>query len=86
MKNGTLDEIAGKGVSYDLKSGATGITDLATIESKVQESGKAKWEEVKAKVAEAKAKIESGEIRVTNAQAGESFDKTALTNLDMPND
>ena len=66
--------------------GATGITDLSTIESKVLESGKAKWEEVKGKVADAKAKIESGEIKVTNAQAGETFNKAALANLDMPND
>ncbi|MEG2378378.1 MAG: BMP family ABC transporter substrate-binding protein, partial [Clostridia bacterium] len=86
FKDGKLAGAGGTQISYDLKSGATGITDLATIESKVMPSGKAKWEEIKGKVADAKAKVESGEIKVTDAQAGEKLDKTKLANLTMPND
>lgn len=85
-KENRISDMGGKAVSYNLKSGATGITDLATIESKIMPSGKAKWEEIKGKVADAKAKIESGEIKVTNAQAGGTLNKAKLTNLSMPND
>lgn len=86
MRDGKIGDYQGRGVSYDLKSGATGITDLSVIESKIMESGRAKWEEIKQKVSEVSDKISNGEIKVTNAQAGEVFDKAALKNLDMPND
>lgn len=85
-KNGTMDEINGKVLSYNLDSKATGVTDLSVIESMVKESGKAKWEEIKAELADITSKIASGEIDVTNAQAGEAFDKANLSNVSMPND
>mgnify|MGYP001289012898 CR=1 FL=1 len=85
-KNGTLDEIKGKEISYDLASGATGITDLSVIETKITPEGKEKWNEIKNELALITQKIANGEIRVTNAQAGEAFDKTRLKNLSMPND
>lgn len=85
-KNNTLDQHKGKVLSYDLASGATGITDLSAISSRITESGQAKWNEIKAELDEIAKKIGSGEIKVTNAQAGEPFDKTKLTHLDMPND
>lgn len=85
-KNNTMDKVSGQVLSYDLESKATGITDLSVIESKVQESGKAQWEEIKAKLEDISGKIASGEIKVTNAQAGEVFDKTSLSNVTMPND
>jgi basic membrane protein A len=68
-------------LSYNLDSGATGITDLATISTKIKPSGQAKWEEIKAKVADVAAKIKSGAIRVTNAQAGEKFNPDKVPNL-----
>lgn len=85
-KNDTMDDVKGKALSYDLESKATGITDLSIIESKVVESGKTKWDEIKAELEDISSKIASGEIEVTNAQAGEPFDKSSLTNVTMPND
>ncbi len=85
-KNNTMGEVNGKVISYDLASKATGITDLSVIESKVQASGKAKWEEIKTELQDITNKIASGEIKVTNAQAGEAFDKSSLSNVKMPND
>lgn len=85
-KNDTMGEVNGKVISYDLASKATGVTDLSVIESKIQASGKAKWEEIKAELQDITSKIASGEIKVTNAQAGEAFDKSSLSNVKMPND
>lgn len=86
FKDKTMDKVNGKVLSYNLASGATGITDLSVIESKIKPEGKAKWDEIKTEIKTIADKIGSGEIKVTNAQAGESFDKAALTNLNMPND
>lgn len=58
--------------SYSLKSGAAGITDLSVIASKVK--NQKVWNEIVAKVDEAASKIASGEIKVVNAQEGETFD------------
>lgn len=85
-KNNTMDEINGKVLSYNLGSKATGVTDLAVIELMVKESGKAKWEEIKAELETISEKIASGEIVITNAQAGDAFNKANLSNLSMPND
>lgn len=85
-KNNKMSEVNGKALSYNLASGATGITDLSVIESKVTSEGKAKWDEIKKELSDVSSKIGSGEIKVTNAQAGEAFDKTKLSNLSMPND
>lgn len=85
-KNNTLDKVNGKALSYNLASGATGITDLSTIESKIAPAGKAKWDEIKNELDSISKKIASGEIKVTNAQAGQALDKTKLKNLSMPND
>ncbi|HEY9060842.1 MAG TPA: BMP family ABC transporter substrate-binding protein [Pseudobacteroides sp.] len=82
----TMDKVNGQVLNYNLASGATGITDLSVIESKIKPDGKAKWDEIKAQIKAVSGKIGSGEIKVTNAQAGESFDKSKLTNLNMPND
>lgn len=85
-QNNTLDEVNGKEISYNLASGATGITDLSVIEANIAPEGKAKWNEIKNELSLITQKIADGEIRVTNAQAGEAFDKTGLNNLSMPND
>ncbi len=86
FKDKTMDKVNGKVLSYSLASGATGVTDLSVIESKIKPEGKAKWDEIKATIKTLADKIGSGEIKVTNAQAGDSFDKAQLTNLNMPND
>ncbi len=86
FKDQTMDKVNGQVLSYNLASGATGITDLSVIESKIKPEGKAKWDEIKTQLKAVADKIANGEIKVTNAQAGESFDKSALTNLNMPND
>lgn len=67
--------------SYSLGSGATSITDLAEISKCVQESGQAKWEEIKAKIAEIEGMIADGTIKVTNAQNGEEFDPASCPNV-----
>lgn len=85
-KNKTLDKVKGTTLNYNLASGATGITDLSVIASKVTSEGKAKWDEIKSELDSIAKKIASGEIKVINAQAGEPFDKTKLKNLSMPND
>lgn len=85
-KNNTMSEVNGKVISYNLASKATGVTDLSVIESKVKESGKDKWKEIKTEIDEITKKIAAGEIKVTNAQAGEKLDKSKLSNLSMPND
>ncbi|HBF37656.1 MAG TPA: BMP family ABC transporter substrate-binding protein [Firmicutes bacterium] len=86
FKKNTLNQINGKVISYNLASGATGITDLSVIESKVTPAGKAKWNEIKSELSAVAKKIASGVIKVTNAQAGQAFHKTDLKNLSMPND
>ena len=65
--------------SYDLASGATGITDLSEIEKAVQDG--AKWTEIKDKLAQASQAIENGEIQVVNAQLGETFDPATCPNV-----
>ena len=86
FKEKTMDKVTGQVLSYNLASGATGITDLSVIEGKIADGGKAKWDEIKTELKTISGKIASGEIKVTNAQAGESFDKSKLANLNMPND
>lgn len=79
-KNNKLGEIPNL-ISYNLNSGATGITDLATISGKITTEGKAVWDNVLAKLADVSAKVKSGAIKITNAQAGEKFNQAALPNL-----
>ena len=76
-KLGEMDNLQ----SYSLSSGATGITDLATIEKSItSDEGKAKWEEIKTQLEEITAKIGS-DIKVVNAQAGEEFDPATCPNV-----
>lgn len=86
LKENKISEISGKELNYSLASGATGITDLSVISSKVTSEGQAKWKEIKANIDDIAKKIASGEIKIVNAQAGESFNKVSLENLSMPND
>ncbi|MEG0979485.1 MAG: BMP family ABC transporter substrate-binding protein [Oscillospiraceae bacterium] len=86
FKENKLSEVNGKEISYNLASGATGITTLKEIEKNILPSGKAKWDEIKKIIDDAKKGIESGKIKVTNAQAGEKINKDKLTNINMPND
>lgn len=69
--------------SYDLASGATGITDLATISEYVQD--KDLWNEIVAKLDAVKTQIENDEIDVVNAQAGETLDPSAVPNINIKN-
>ena len=85
-KDNAMDQVNGKALSYDLASGATGITDLSVIEEVIAPEGEDKWEEIKSELDTVAELIATGEIRVTNAQAGEAFDKSTLENLSMPND
>ncbi len=69
--NGTLDQMDNL-LNFTLGSGATGITDLATITEAVAD--KDLFAEIVAKVNDKAEKISSGEIYVTNAQNGDVFD------------
>lgn len=83
MIDGTLDSQKGQSVFYNLSSGATGITDLSTIEKSIVDGGKEKWAEIKAYVDDLAKKIADGTIKVTNAQAGESLPADGLSNVTM---
>lgn len=67
--------------SFNLASGATGITDLAEMSKHVADAGV--WDDVKAKVAAVSSKIQSGEIKVVNKQRGEEFDPKSCPNVVM---
>ena len=82
----SLSKLGGKELDYNLKSGATGITDLSVIASKVTPSGKSTWNSILAEMKDVTSKISSGDIKIVNAQIGEKFDKSSLTNVTMPNE
>ena len=84
-KNGTMDKVKGKAISYSLSSGATGITNLSEIEKSITTDGKETFENIKEKLKEIEKKISDGTIKVTNSQAGEKIDTSKLTNLKMAN-
>ncbi len=65
--------------SYNLGSGATGITDLAEITKYVKDA--TVWKDINNKLEAVKAKIVSGEIDVVNAQIGEKFDPASCPNV-----
>lgn len=68
-------------IFYNLDSGATGITDLATISSKVKPEGKATWDGIVAKLGAVAEKVKKGEIKITNAQSGQKFNPATVPNL-----
>ena len=81
------EEIGGKTFFYDLNSGATGITDLATIEGYIQdtEAAQAKWTQIKEKIAQISTDISNGTIDVIDAQAGEVLDYSTLQHVTKAN-
>ncbi|MGC4152001.1 MAG: BMP family ABC transporter substrate-binding protein [Propionicimonas sp.] len=86
LLDGTLAAEGGKELSYDLDSGATGITDLSVIETalKADDAAKAKWGEIRAFLDDTTAKVKDGTIKVTNAQVGETLDYATLTHVKLP--
>ncbi|MBI9010070.1 MAG: BMP family ABC transporter substrate-binding protein [Tenericutes bacterium] len=81
------EAIGGQEFFYDLNSGATGITDLATIEGYIQDTTAAttKWQEIKDQIATIKAAISDGTIDVIDAQAGEVLDYGTLEHVTKAN-
>lgn len=67
--------------SYNLASGATGITDMSVLASKVED--KTLFAEIKAKVDAVAKDIGSGKIVVTNAQKGQTLDPKNVTNVNI---
>lgn len=67
--------------SYNMGSGATGITDLAEISKYVKDT--AVWDEIKTKLEAVKNDIVSGKIDVVNAQIGEQFDPASCPNVNI---
>ena len=84
MLNGEIDQVDRTNI-YDLGSGATGITDLATISEYIKddEAAQAKWQEIQDKIAELSAQISDGTIVVTNAQNGETLDRATCPNINF---
>lgn len=81
MVNNKLSSMANL-QSYSLSSGATGITDLATISKSIAttDAAQTKWTEIKKTIADIQSKIGT-EIKVVNAQAGEKFDPSTCPNV-----
>ncbi len=65
--------------TYNLASGATGITDLEEMGKHVEDQET--WESIKEKVAAVSKQIEDGEIDVTNKQLNEDFDPSSCPNV-----
>jgi basic membrane protein A len=65
--------------TYDLASGATGITDLSEIGKVIKD--KAQWEEITGKLKSAGQDIASGKIKIVNAQLGETFNPAGCPNV-----
>lgn len=70
---------------YDLGSGATSITDLATFEAAIEQTdeAQAKWKEIKDYLADLQTQISEGKIVVTNMQNGDSFDQSTCPNINF---
>lgn len=67
--------------SYNLESGATGITDMSVLRDHVEDQ--ALFDELVQKVNDVAEQIKSGEIVVTNAQNGETLDTVAVTHVNI---
>lgn len=67
--------------TYDMASGATGITDMSVIGQNMQDQKV--WTEIKEKIEAAQKQIEDGTIKVVNAQAGDAFDPATVPNINI---
>jgi basic membrane protein A len=65
--------------TYNLGSGATGITDLSEIGKVIKDQ--AKWDEILRKLRAAGEDIASGKIKIVNAQLGETFNPATCPNV-----
>jgi basic membrane protein A len=65
--------------TYNLDSGATGITDLSEISKVVKDQ--AKWAEITGKLKNVGQDIASGKIKIVNAQIGETFNPASCPNV-----
>ena len=53
----------------------------SAMRSRLQDSGKDKWEEIKTEIKDVEDKISDGTIVVTDAQSGEEFDASKCPNV-----
>lgn len=67
--------------SYNLASGATGITDLAEMSKHVADT--AVWDDIKTKTNEISQQIQDGKIDVVNKQIGEEFDPATCPHVNI---
>lgn len=84
LMDGTLDKYE-RITMFDLASGSTSITDLATISAAIAKTdeAQAKWTEIQAHVNDLAAKISDGTIVVTNMQKGDTFDQSTCPNINF---
>lgn len=76
--DGKIDEMD-RLQTYNLASGATGITDLEEMGKHVQDQEV--WTEIKGKLQEISDQISNGTIDVTNKQLNEDFDPSTCPNV-----
>lgn len=69
-------------MNYSVATGATGITDLSVISGYIAEGGKDTWEQIKAEIDDLTGKVGT-EIKVVNAQIGETFDPASCPNVNI---
>lgn len=84
LMNGELDKYD-RITMFNLASGSTSITDLATISAAIAKTdeAQAKWTEIQDYVKDLSAKISDGTIKVTNMQNGDSFDQSTCPNINF---
>lgn len=70
--------------SYNLASGATGITDLSEMSNYVADADV--WNEIKARADHISKQIEEGKIVVVNKQLGEEFDPASCPHVTIKTD
>jgi basic membrane protein A len=80
LANGTISSLDNL-QSYNLNSGATGITDLSEIRKVIRDE--AKWNEITGKLRNVENLIKSGTIKVVNAQLGEVFNPAFSPNVNI---
>ncbi len=68
-------------LTYDVASGGSGITDLSVISQYITDEGKDTWADIQNKLKAVKDKIASGDIVVTNGQAGEKLNPEKVKHL-----
>ena len=77
LASDNMDDIENE-MNYSVATGATGITDLSVISEHVKDTET--WGTIQAEIKDLTSKVGS-EIKVVNAQIGETFDPSTCPNV-----